>query len=542
MPKLNTSSIPVLLCDFYKISHKNQYPKGTEIIYSTLTPRTNKYAPKVNGNSIDFVVVLGFQYLIQKYLIEFFNENFFNRDKDLVVNQYVDFVKNHLGSDDKGEHIAELHDLGYLPLKIKAIQEGTKVGIKVPVLTIENTNPKFYWLTNYFETLISCSTWQPMTSATIAKAYHNIVSDYSAITCDNDDHVQFQCHDFSMRGMSSLESAELSGLGHLVSFKGTDTIPAITAARHYYDASGLVGTSIPATEHSVMSSHGLNEYETFKYLISEAYPTGLISIVSDTYDFWGNIKETLPKLKNTILSRDGKVVIRPDSGDPVDIICGTFDYLKIDSEKDLNQFNQKGNYPKYIKIGKDFKVLKDVLVEGNPHFMTHTPIYEPVNLNLSLEEKGLIESLWDIFGGIVNLKGFRVLNEKIGAIYGDSITLERAELILNKLMKKGYASSNIVFGVGSFTYQMNTRDTFGFAIKATHAVINGEQKQIFKDPKTDSGMKKSQRGRVKVISETEFIDQLSIGEDEDGLLQTIFEDGKLVKRYNWNQVVNKALD
>lgn len=536
MSNLITSSIPTLLCDFYKVSHRAQYPTGTTVIYSTLTPRTNKYAPEGLNGKLDKVVVFGFQYLIQKYLIEFFNNNFFDKEENDVVNQYKTFIKETLGTEDDGEHLRALHKLGYLPLRIKTIPEGTAVAIKVPVLTIENTHPEFYWLTNYFETLISCMTWQPMTSATITKGYLDVVKHYAELTCDNFDHIPFQCHDFSMRGMGSLETAELSGLGHLTSFVGTDTIPAISAAKYYYGATGLVGTSIPATEHSVMSSHGLNEIETFRFLM-KTYPTGLFSVVSDTYDFWKNIRETLPALRKEIMSRDGKVVIRPDSGDPVKIICGTLDYVAVShlylaKSKKVNDFYSK------VKVDDALYDLVDVIVHGDQHSVTYTPVYQfdKTIRECTEEEIGLIEALWKTFGGTINSKGYRVLDPHIGAIYGDSITLQRANEILSALKLKGYASSNIVFGVGSYTHQYNTRDTFGFAIKATHAVINGEQKQIFKDPKTDSGMKKSQRGRVKVLSPLSFVDQLDIGEDEGGLLETVFEDGKLVKVQNFNEI------
>lgn len=525
---LKTSSVLALLCDFYKVSHRMQYPHGTSVIYSTLTPRTNKYAPKVNGKPIDYVVSFGFQYLIKKYLIDFFNDNFFNVPLEQVLSQYQIFIKNTLGIDDTGEHLKELHELGYLPLKIKTIPEGETVGIKVPVMTIENTHPNFYWLTNYFETLISCMTWQPMTSASISLAYRKIFEKYSKETCDNDDHIVFQGHDFSMRGMSSLESAELSGLGHLLSFLGTDTIPAITAAEKYYNATGLVGTSIPATEHSVMSSHGLDDKKTFEFLL-DLYPTGFLSVVSDTYDFWNVVENVLPTLKDRILSRDGKLVIRPDSGDPVEIICGLNqnDMLKFISLDEAYDYYKRVPVIKsedYFKVGsKIFKVTNDDDVQFSD--VTDEPYV-----------KGLIQCLWDTFGGHVNGKGYKVLNSHIGAIYGDSITLERAEQILDRLKEKGFASSNIVLGIGSYTFQYNTRDTFGFAIKATSAIINGKEIPIFKDPKTDSGMKKSQKGRVKVLDSETFIDNLSKGQDEGGKLELVFENGQLIKEYSLSDI------
>lgn len=251
------------------------------------------------------------------------------------------------------------------------------------------------------------------------------------------------------------------------------------------------------TEHSVMSSHGLNELETFRYLIEDVYPTGFVSIVSDTYDFWKNVTETLPELRSKIMARDGKVVIRPDSGDPVKIICG--------------DPNAEPNTAEYV---------------------------------------GLIESLWVIFGGKVNSKGYKVLDPHIGAIYGDSITLDRAEEIFKQLKAKGFASSNIVYGVGSYTYQMNTRDTFGFAVKSTYSIVNGEERFLFKDPKTDDGTKRSQRGMVAVLNNgTEFKDGLGVVGITDLYLENelslVFNNGELKKHFTLDQIrenVDKELE
>lgn len=422
---------------------------------------------------------------------------FFSKEEDLVVEQYVQFIKEHLGTDTKGEHIRALHKLGYLPVSIFAVAEGSSVSIKVPMLTIENTHPKFYWVTNYLETLLSTMLWQPCTSATIAREYKRIATKYAKETCDDLLHIPFQCHDFSMRGMSSLESAEISGAGHLTSFIGTDTIPAINYLKGWYGSNSLVGTSIPATEHSVMSSHGLNELETFRYLIEDVYPTGFVSIVSDTYDFWKNVTETLPELRSKIMARDGKVVIRPDSGDPVKIICG--------------DPNAEPNTAEYV---------------------------------------GLIESLWVIFGGKVNSKGYKVLDPHIGAIYGDSITLDRFEEILKQLKAKGFASSNIVVGVGSYTYQYNTRDTFGFAVKSTYSIVNERERFLFKDPKTDDGTKRSQRGLVAVLENgTRFVDELKFFDYQElahkDELKEVFRNGELKKHFTLDQIrenVDKELE
>jgi nicotinamide phosphoribosyltransferase len=486
-----------LLCDFYKVSHREQYPQGTEVIYSTFTPRSNKYFPVA-----DKVVVFGIQAFVKKYLIKYFNENFFNRSKQDVVEEYKRVIKFTLGVENPdATHIVELYDLGYLPVELKALREGMLAPIKVPVLTLENTNSKFFWITNYLETIMSNEIWLPMTSATIAYEYRKLLNDYALKTTGTIEGVQFQGHDFSMRGMSSFESSKASGSGHLLSFVGTDTIPSILYHEEFYNANiekELVGTSIPATEHSVMCSYGnANEFELFKHLITEVYPNGFFSVVSDTWDFWKVVTEYLPVLKDEIMNRDGRVVIRPDSGDPVHIICGVQDG---DTEA---------------------------------------------------ERKGLIECLWDTFGGIVTEQGYKVLDSHIGAIYGDSITLERAEAIAKGLEAKGFASTNIVFGIGSYTYQYNTRDTFGFAMKATYAVVNGEERLLFKDPKTDDGTKKSQRGRVAVIEdgyndEIMVVDGLNKEQHYEyhnyDLLETVFKDGKLVRDESLSQIRKQLLN
>jgi nicotinamide phosphoribosyltransferase len=477
----------LLLADFYKLAHRAQYPAGTTKVYSTWTPR----ASRIKG--VDAVVAFGFQAFIKNYLIEFFNENFFMKDRAEVIEEYRRVVKNTLGPDaaDAG-HIIALHELGYLPLSIKAVPEGTLVPIRTPMLTIENTHPQFYWLTNYIETLASAEMWQPATSATIAHAYKNLLNRYADETGGDKGFVQFQGHDFSMRGMGGLYAAMASGAGHLLSFVGTDTIPAITYAEAHYGADvtkELVGCSVPATEHSVMCAHGQDEFTAYKKLITEVHPTGIVSIVSDTWDFWNVIASVITPLKDTILAREGKVVIRPDSGDPVKILVGD-----IDATNDL-------------------------------------------------AKKGLIESLWDIFGGTVNEKGYKVLDSHIGAIYGDAITLERCEQICAGLKLKGFASTNVVYGIGSYTYQYNTRDTFGFALKSTLCVINGDEKQIFKNPKTDDGTKKSQKGAVAVVVENgalTYKDGLFLTDTVDGnLLTEVYRDGKLLVEHTFSEIRNR---
>lgn len=475
---------PLLLTDGYKTGHHQQYPQGTELVYSNFTPRSNKYAP----NGADHVVVFGTQMVFQQ-IHESFEKEFFSQPKDVVCGEMKKELSLYLNTDYDVSHFEALHDLGYLPIEVKSLEEGTRVPIRVPVMTIKNTHPEFYWVTNYLETIISNLLWKPMTSATIAHEYRKILTKWQEKT-DKERawFIDWQGHDFSMRGMDSVESVISSGLGHLTSFSGSDSLPAIYGARRFYGETEFVSGSVNATEHSVMCA-GTKEDEvgTFKNLM-DTYPTGILSVVSDTWDLWEVVTNHVVKLKDQIMSRDGKLVIRPDSGDPADILCGynTLDEFELKEKK----INVNYNHPSY---------------------------------------KGVIELLWETFGGTVNEQGYKVLDDHIGAIYGDSITLERADEICQRLESKGFASTNVVLGIGSYTYQFNTRDSFGFAMKATYVEVNGEGREIFKDPVTDNGMKKSARGLLYVgkneNGEYYLEDQVTKEREREGMLKVIYKDG-----------------
>ena len=474
------------LTDGYKVDHKSQYPTGTELVYSNWTPRKSR----IKG--VDKVVFFGLQYFIKKYLQEDFDRNFFGKPKAEVVRKYRRRINGYLGPDTIAyDHVEALHDLGYLPIEIKALPEGMLVPIRTPMFTIKNTLPDFFWITNFLETILSCIIWMPCTSATMSLQYRKILNQYCETTGGDPEFINWQAHDFSFRGMAGLEAAQMSGAAHLLNFAGTDTIPAIDFLEEYYGADSeqeLVGGSVPATEHSVMCMGTQdNEIETFRRLINKTYPTGIVSIVSDTWDFWKVITEFIPTLKNEILARDGKVVIRPDSGDPVKIICG-----------------------------------------------------DPAAPKGSPEHKGAIECLYETFGGTITKKGYKLLDQHIGLIYGDSITLERCEAICSRLEQKGFASTNVVFGIGSYTYQYVTRDTFGFAMKATYGEVNGEGRAIFKNPKTDDGTKISAKGLICLegneLEVTGMRDEVTPTEEETGLLKTIYKNGELLKEVKLGEV------
>lgn len=537
---------PFLLTDGYKTGHHKMYPRGTKVVYSNWTPRHGKHS-NVKGSK--GVISFG-QQMVMRQIKEMFDNDFFKTSqrrqcilaqKNLDNFNAINYILNlrqkvcyeikreyslYLGEDYDVRHIEALWDLGYLPIKVKSLPEGTFVPYGVPALTIVNTKPDFFWLTNFLETLISNMLWMPMTAATTSYAYKQILSK-AALETNKEaiDFVDFQGHNFGMRGMAGIDATIYAGLGHATSFKGDDSLPTILSSRKFYDEKGFVVGSVNATEHSVMCAGTKeDEIETFRYLMKQ-FPKGILSIVSDTWDLWKVLTVFLPQLKEEILTRDGKIVIRPDSGDPVDIICGTYpgsNYLKLE------------NKDKWTS-----------------------------------QEKGVIELLWDIFGGTINDQGCKVLDPHIGAIYGDSITLERADEICKRLEAKGFASTNIVLGIGSYTYQHVTRDTHGFAMKATYCEVESWEyfdnvetntwvditpsnmdaiishglapqpqfrkvnkgREIFKDPITDDGGKKSAKGLLMVQKNEndgnlELIDQVSWKEESKGELKTIFVDGE----------------
>lgn len=478
--------------DFYKVGHINQYPALTQYVYSNLTARSGKHSNVKGSKGVHWV---GLQLVMKDYLIDEWNESFFKKPKKRVIDKFRRRVSYALGYEVDVSHMEALHDLGYLPIKIKALPEGAFVPYGIPMMTIVNTLPEFYWVTNMLESVLSAELWQMINSATTYSACKKLFEEYAKETCDNNEHVPYQGHDFSFRGMAGREAASKSAFAALAcGSMGTDCVSSLDIAEDYYHAEGFVAGSVNATEHSVMCAGGKNdELETFRKLLTETYPTGILSIVSDTWDFWKVVTQTLPSLKQSILEREGQLVIRPDSGDPANIICGI--------KPEMNEYWYRGHPKECIK--------------------------------------GLVECLWDTFGGTVNSKDYKVLNEKVGAIYGDSITPEVAKDILQRLESKGFASSNIVLGIGSYTNQYNTRDTHGMAIKATNVVIDGKSTPIFKDPKTDSGLKKSAKGLLMVTktgSKYELKQECTIKEEKRGCLETVFLNGKVTKEVTLDEL------
>lgn len=493
---------PFEITDAYKLSHWLQYPSNVTHVYSNITPRhrTNFNPPGFSPSMQDWFVVFGLQAFLIK-LRNLFEERFFNLVEDEAVGHYDDFYADFFNEKPKPELSAKvraLHREQCLPLEIRALPEGTIIEHGVPYCTIRNTKPGFEWLTNFVESWMSAEVWQPATSATTAMFYRIMCDSYANLTSDLDWFPAYQCHDFSFRGMPGLEAASASGAGHLLSFDGTDTCPARRWIKCYYPDDSLdyrvPGGSVPATEHSVMCAGGKEgELQTFERLLDE-YPTGILSVVSDTWNLWDVLTKILPTLKDRIMARDGKLVIRPDSGDPVKILLGDPDE-----------------------------------VPGTPAYM------------------GVVALLDKVFGSEVNSKGFKQLDSHIGVIYGDAITLDRQEEIFRGLKDMGYASTNVVLGVGSFTYQYVTRDTHGMAIKATCVTVQegviSKHVPIFKDPITGAS-KKSRTGYIGIftgdspIARNSDVKEFSTPVNLTQALEVVFYNGGII-RQSYAQVRNR---
>ena len=492
--------------DGYKVAHKDQYPVGTTQVYSNFTARNSKYFKQdtFDGN----IVVFGTQYLVN-YLHTLWRDTFFKKPREEAVGIISRRLEAYLGHTDTS-HFERLHNIGYLPITIKALPEGTLAPLQTPILTITNTHPDFFWLPNYLETFISCELWHIITSATVSREYSKVLKHWSDLTCDSGDHLPWQAHDFSMRGHTSVHSAAKSGAANLLFSMGTDTVPAIDFLEHYYK--DFTGHSIPASEHSTMVAQIQSrmpeldirdaETDTFKDLLTRVYPSGIVALVSDSYNFWDTLTTTLPEIQDVIMAREGKLVIRPDSGDPIDVICGL-------------------NCPEDTPNGMSYKDQ-------------YTAIREPSDPSI----KGAIEVLWDIFGGTINNKGYKVLDPHIGLIYGDSITIDRANEICKRLEAKGFASSNVVFGIGSYTFQGTTRDTFGMAIKATAITYKDKLVELYKDPVGDS-YKKSAKGLMRVdLINGKYVthDQVSWEAESGGCLKPIYSDGTILSKERFSTI------
>lgn len=476
----------MLMSDTYKHTHPRMYPKNLNKLVSYLTVRKNM------SESFDKMVFTGLQPFIMDYLIEGFNEQFFNKPLSYVEEQYKEYLDVQIGIENtEWSAIKALHELGYLPIEIRALPEGSVVNMGIPVVEMTNTHPDFAWIVQWVECILQAELWAPCAYATVGKAYHDLASKYYAETAD-DANPFMAMSDFGMRGMSCMEDSIRTSAAWLLSFDKTSTIPALPFIDKYYKAECAkngIGRGGVSTEHSVMGANYAldgDEITFVKRLLTELYPNTSFSMVSDTYDYWNMVENIIPACKKEIMAHNGKLLIRPDSGDMVEITIRT------------------------------------------------------------------INSLWNTFGGTVNSKGYKVLDPHIGLIYGDGCTLNRVHEIYEKLKELGFAATNVVFGVGAFCFHalfddnnkmtVITRDTFGIAMKATFGQFGDKKLFIYKDPKTDKGnLKKSHKGCCQVVQwsnknftcldeHTEWVD------DSDTCLTTVFKDGVMTREQSLKEV------
>ena len=487
MYKINS----LLLKDFYKAVHSEMLNPGMTKSVSYYTPRKSRV------NRWPKVVNFGLQMFIKNWLIDEFNENFFNRPEDEVVAEYKRVLDNAMGKDIYDiNKVRKLHKLGYLPIEIISIPEGIEVPMRCPIFGITNTHDEFAWLPQALESLISAEVWYPMITATVGHTYRQIVDKYYDLTCDDNVPHRRALGNFDFRGDMGVDAALKAAAGWLMSFVNTATVPAIPFMEQMYNCDCTkeeVGFGAVSTEHFVMCSNFAvdgDERTFLKRLLTELYPNTSFSCVCDSYDYWNVVENILPSLKDEIMAHNGCFLVRGDSGDCVDVVTKT------------------------------------------------------------------VFKLWELFGGTVNTKGYKVLDPHVKALYGDSITVERAEKIYQILMDNGFAASNVSLGVGSFSMHCIeedgmlkpfTRDTFSSCIKACDAIINGKEYPIFKDPKTDretgEGFKKSQRGACRVFlkdGELTYEDGLTYEESlKNNIMRPIFRDGKLLVDYTIKQVRNQ---
>lgn len=487
MNKIN----PMLLIDFYKAVHAEMLPTGITKSVSYFTPRMSRV------KMWDKVVMFGLQGFIKTYLIDYFNEEFFNKSFDEVISEYKRIMDNTLGKGVyKIEKIEKLHKLGYLPIEIVALPEGVRVPMQVPMFGITNTHPDFAWLPQSLESLISAEMWHPMLAATVGYTYRQIVNKYYDLTCDDNISRARALGAFDFRGEECTESAIKAGAGWCLSFLNTATVPTIPYLEQNYNCNcenEPVAFGSPSTEHSVMCSNYAvdgDEETLIRRLLTEIYPNTSFSCVLDSYDYWNVIDNILPKLKPEIMAHNGCMLMRGDSGDCVGVVTQT------------------------------------------------------------------VFKLWEHFGGTINSKGYKVLDPHVKAIYGDSITIQRCEKIYEILEENGFACSNVLLGVGSFSFQCVeedgilkpfTRDTFSSCIKATYCEIDGKPYPIFKNPK-DGGFKKSQKGCCVVVRSGDnliYVDgrtweeaQISGADASVNELQPVFKDGKMLTEQSLAEIRN----
>jgi len=558
--------------DGYKLGHKSQYIKGTKVVGANMTPRDNKLANTIKEYFDGKIIFWGLQYALI-FMVESWEKTFFSLPKEEAMAAYHDRVKAYLGNDhgdDAIEAMSALHDLSYLPLEIKALPEGTRVNMKIPVFTVENTHEDFYWFTNYSETFLSSMVWPMCNDASIANQYFESSKRWAEHCNAPAMWAGISNHCFAARGGRGQEDSMRTGMSHSTSSYGSDTLIAASALDYYYGAdstNNLVMVSINAFEHATATQRiayyrdilGFNnlpleaETESVRNIATNLYPTGLVGYVGDSEDYFGYLRHILTECKQEILARQPdssgmcKWVSRPDSSSktPVEIIVGDC-YIAEKGGFDESTLTEAVNLGyewivfdhQYYKIGTKGIEDKDLVISANPVASENVPD----------EVKGTMRILWEIFGGTSNRsvenRKLRLLHEKVGCIYGEAITVAMKELINTLLVRAGYCVSNMLMGVGSWGYIGNSsRDSYGFALKGTNSVVEIEgvdtEVPMQKNPKTASQFKRSAKGRLRVeLEDGEYVlyDEQTAEQAAMGELKQVMYNGKMTSLITLTQV------
>ena len=578
----------ILKTDFYKVTHMQQYNTGITHFTSYLTPRGSRF------KNIDKMVVFGIANFVNEILYKDFNENFFGKHWLDIYEDLIEVLHDGLHYSlptikETELKIKKLYNLGYLPIELNGLPEGTLCPMGVPAIEIRSTHPDFAWVAQSIESILSCEFWHPAISATMALEYKKIAKAAYDKTVDDDiSHMTAMC-DFSMRGQESYASSVASGAAFLTSFYNCSTIESRRYIReNYNDTKPERVNGLTSTEHSVMCSDYAicgDERETFRRLLTEVYPDTSFAAVADSYDFWNVVTNILPSLREEIEAHKGFIGIRHDSDEPVHALCGikSINLNKIlCGEPEVNNFedfeslvyeivNDDLHFDEVEEVYFEYK-FKDITykgvfdiipyVESYDHKGREWIAYETTFLReeRTPEDKGMVESLYELFGGYTNSKGYKVMNPKLKAVYGDSITIPRAKEIYRRLEDKGFAANNVSLGVGSFSMECLeedgilkpfTRDSFSIAVKATYCIYNdnGEEKEIFiyKDPKGCSG-KKSLKGLCRVVEdykEIKVVQELNQQQYDAlkpaSLFVNYFKDGN-VNKYSFKDIRSRMED
>lgn len=452
----------ILNSDSYKASHYLQYPRGTQYVSSYIESR---------GGAFEQTVFFGLQMFLEEYLCHPITRYDIDEAEELILAHGLPF--NRAG----WEYILN-HRGGYLPVEIQAVAEGSVLPVQNALVQLVNTDPEVPWLTSYLETALLRAVWYPTTVATLSWQCRQVIARYIEASCDEETGLDFKLHDFGARGATCAEAAAIAGLSHLVNFQGTDTLGALVAARRYYQAD-MAGFSIPAAEHSTITSWGRDgEVQAYANMLQQFAGNGkVLAVVSDSYDLWHTIDNIWGgELKSAVESSGGTLVVRPDSGDPVNVVTTT------------------------------------------------------------------IEKLMAVFGCAVNTKGYRELPDFVRVIQGDGISMETIEKILQALLQRGLSAENVVFGMGGELHQKVHRDTLNFAMKTSAAKVDGLWRDVYKDPVTDSG-KRSKKGRLAVTQDVhgqvQTIRENTL-RNRPNLLQTVYRNGELMMRYTLDSIRARA--